>query len=154
MLSALPEKGDPLIGILAKKSVAGRKPIDALVLLRMLALQSLYNLSDEQIEYQVRDRLSFTRFLALGFKDRIPDETTLWAIPREVGSSQPMRQAARAVWTGQGRHDARGVEEEAGEDPAERQGRALNEEAWPQVRRLQEPCECRYQGQVDPRLHG
>jgi IS5 family transposase len=26
-------------------------------------LQSLYNLSDEQVEYQVRDRLSITRFL-------------------------------------------------------------------------------------------
>ena len=34
----------------SKKSKAGRKPIDALVLLRMLVLQSLYNLSDDQIE--------------------------------------------------------------------------------------------------------
>jgi DNA-binding MarR family transcriptional regulator len=32
---------------------------------RMLVLQSLYNLSDKQVEYQVRDRLSFTRFLRL-----------------------------------------------------------------------------------------
>ena len=44
----------------------------------MLVLQSLYNLSDEQVEYQVRDRLSFTRFLRLGIEDRIPDGTTLW----------------------------------------------------------------------------
>ena len=49
-----------------KKSNAGRKPIDVLVMFRMLVLQSLYNLSDEQVEYQVRDRLSFTRFLRLG----------------------------------------------------------------------------------------
>jgi Transposase domain (DUF772) len=35
----------------AKKSKAGRKPLDALVLFRMLVLQALYNLSDEQIEY-------------------------------------------------------------------------------------------------------
>jgi IS5 family transposase len=35
-------------------------------------------LSDEQVEYQVRDRLSFTRFLGLGFENRIPDGTTLW----------------------------------------------------------------------------
>ena len=41
-------------------------------------LQSLYNLSDEQVEYQVRDRLSFTRFLRLGIENRIPDGTTLW----------------------------------------------------------------------------
>jgi IS5 family transposase len=61
-----------------KKSNAGRKPIDILVMFRMLVLQSLYNLSDEQVEYQVRDRLSFTRFLRLGIEDRIPDGTTLW----------------------------------------------------------------------------
>jgi IS5 family transposase len=34
----------------------------------MLVLQALNNLSDEQAEYQVRDRLSFTRFLRLGAK--------------------------------------------------------------------------------------
>jgi len=36
----------------------------SLFMFRMLVLQSLYNLSDEQVEYQVRDRLSFTRFSA------------------------------------------------------------------------------------------
>ena len=61
-----------------KKSSAGRKPIDVMVMFRMLVLQSLYNLSDEQVEYQVRDRLSFTRFLGLGIEDGIPDGTTLW----------------------------------------------------------------------------
>jgi IS5 family transposase len=61
-----------------KKSGAGRKPIDVIVMFRMLVLQSLYNLSDEQAEYQVRDRLSFTRFLRLGFEDSVPDGTTLW----------------------------------------------------------------------------
>src|SRR5271154_3485794 len=60
-----------------KKSNAGRKPIDVLVMFRMLVLQSLYNLSDEQVEYQVRDRLSFTRFLRLGIEDRIPDGPAL-----------------------------------------------------------------------------
>ena len=52
-----------------KKSKAGRKPIDVIVMFRMLVL------SDEQVEYQVRDRLSFTRFLRLGIEDRIPDGT-------------------------------------------------------------------------------
>ena len=61
-----------------KKSNAGRKPIDVIVMFRMLVLQSLYNLSDEQAEYQVHDRMSFTRFLRLGFEDSIPDATTLW----------------------------------------------------------------------------
>jgi transposase, IS5 family len=34
----------------ARKSNAGRKPFDAILMLRMLMLQSLYNLADEQVE--------------------------------------------------------------------------------------------------------
>jgi transposase, IS5 family len=70
-----------------KKSSAGRKPIDALVMFRMLVMQSLYNLSDEQAEYQARDRLSFTRFLALGIEDRIPDGTTLWLFREKLAKA-------------------------------------------------------------------
>ena len=44
---------------------------------RMLVLQALNNLSDQQVEYQVRDRLSFSRFLGLAIEDSIPDATTL-----------------------------------------------------------------------------
>ena len=58
-----------------KKSSAGRKPFDAMLMFRMLVLQALNNLSDEQLEYQVRDRLSFSRFLALAIKDSSPDAT-------------------------------------------------------------------------------
>src|ERR1017187_2477392 len=49
-----------------KKSSAGRKPIDVIVLFRMLGLQSLYNLSAGQAGYQSRDRISLTGFLRLG----------------------------------------------------------------------------------------
>ncbi len=54
---------------------------------RMLVVQSLYNLSDEQAEYQARDRLSFTRFLSLGIKDRIPDATTLWLFREKLAKA-------------------------------------------------------------------
>ena len=70
-----------------KKNSAGRNPIDALVMFRMLVVQSLYNLSDEQAEYQARDRLSFTRFLALGMEDRIPDGTTLWLFREKLAKA-------------------------------------------------------------------
>ena len=104
-LAALSEKGDPLEAIAslvswesfradieavvltpedAKKSKAGRKPLDALVLFRMLVLQALYN---EQIEYQVRDRLWFTRFLGLEFEDDIPDGTTLWLFHEKLAQA-------------------------------------------------------------------
>ena len=45
---------------------------------KILILQSLYNLSDHQTEYQIRDRLSFIRFLGLGLGSKVPDEKTLW----------------------------------------------------------------------------
>jgi len=49
-----------------RKSNAGRKPWDEVLIFKALVLQALYNLSDEQAEYQLRDRLSFMRFLGLG----------------------------------------------------------------------------------------
>lgn len=62
----------------ARSSPAGRKPWDEVLMFKALILQSLYNLSDEQTEYQLRDRLSFMRFLGLGLEDPVPDATTLW----------------------------------------------------------------------------
>ncbi|MDA0952400.1 MAG: IS5 family transposase [Proteobacteria bacterium] len=62
----------------ARQSKAGRKPWDAVVMFKVLVLCELYNLSDEQLEYQLRDRLSFMRFLGLGLEDRVPDATTVW----------------------------------------------------------------------------
>jgi transposase, IS5 family len=45
---------------------------------KVLILQALYGLSDEQAEFQIRDRLSFMRFLGLGLADRVPDYSTIW----------------------------------------------------------------------------
>ena len=107
-LAALSAKGDPLEAIdrlvpwetfradieavvltpeEMRKSSAGRKPLDAVVMFRMLVLQALNNLSDEQAEYQVRDRLSFTRFLRLGIEDSIPDATTLWLFREKLAKA-------------------------------------------------------------------
>ena len=46
---------------------------------KMLLLQSKYNLSDEQLEYQATDRLSFSRFIGVGLAGDIPDSRTVWA---------------------------------------------------------------------------
>ena len=98
-LDALSAKGDPLETIKTtvpweafradieavtetkpeeKKSNAGRKPYDAILKFKIVVLQSLYNLSDEQTEFLIRDRLSFMRFLDLGLEDGVPDATTIW----------------------------------------------------------------------------
>jgi len=61
-----------------RKSNAGRKPWDEILMFKVLALQQLYNLSDDRTEYQIRDRLWFVRFLDLGIEDRVPDAKTVW----------------------------------------------------------------------------
>jgi transposase, IS5 family len=61
-----------------RKNSAGRKPWDEVVIFKALVLQALYNLSDDQAEYQLRDRFSFMRFLGLELEDAVPDAKTLW----------------------------------------------------------------------------
>jgi len=68
-----------------RKSPAGRKPFDEVLMFKILVLQSLYNLSDDAVEYQVRDRLSFMRFLGLSIGDRVPDAKTIWLFREELG---------------------------------------------------------------------
>lgn len=46
-----------------RKNKAGRKPYDAVLLFKILILGHLYNISDEELEFQVRDRYSFCRSL-------------------------------------------------------------------------------------------
>ena len=60
-----------------RKSNAGRKSYDAILKFKIVVLQSLHNLSDEQTEYLIRDRLSFMRFLDLDLEDPVPDATTI-----------------------------------------------------------------------------
>jgi len=62
-----------------RKSAAGCKPTCRVLMFKLLILQRLYGLSDERLEYQVRDRLSFMRFLKLGLDGKIPDARTVWA---------------------------------------------------------------------------
>lgn len=59
-------------------SVGGRPPFDPVLMFKILVLQRLYNLSDDAIEFQVKDRLSFMRFLGIDFAGRVPDAKTVW----------------------------------------------------------------------------
>jgi IS5 family transposase len=59
-------------------SRGGRPPFDKVFLFKVLVLQSLYDLSDEQTEYQITDRHSFRRFLGIDYNDAIPDQNTIW----------------------------------------------------------------------------
>jgi len=48
------------------------------MMFKAIVLCSLYSLSDDQVEYQIRDRLSFMRFSNLGLEDNVPDAKTVW----------------------------------------------------------------------------
>ena len=61
-----------------KKSAAGAKPFDYLMMFKILILQRYYGLGDKQIEYQIIDRTSFKVFLGLETGDKVPDEKTVW----------------------------------------------------------------------------
>jgi IS5 family transposase len=67
------------------KVTGGRPSYGVMLKFKMLVLQSLYNLSDENLEKQVLDRLSFMRFLDLGFGDNVPDANTIWAFREKMG---------------------------------------------------------------------
>ena len=60
------------------KGAGGRPPYDYVMLFKVLVLQRIYNLGDDQTEYQINDRMSFMRFLGLGLGDRVPDAKTIW----------------------------------------------------------------------------
>jgi IS5 family transposase len=60
------------------KGKGGRRPYDYVLLFKILILQRYYNLSDDQMEYQINDRMSFMRFLNLTIADDIPDSKTIW----------------------------------------------------------------------------
>jgi len=67
-----------------RKSNAGRKPFDVILMFKILILQSLYNLSDEKMEFQIKDRFSFMAFLELQLNDDVPDEKTIWLFRDEL----------------------------------------------------------------------
>jgi IS5 family transposase len=75
------------------KSNAGRKPFDIILMFKVLILQSLYNLSDEQTEFQIRDRLSFMRFLGLSLGDTVPDAKTIWLFREELTEAEVIKKA-------------------------------------------------------------
>ena len=55
----------------------GRPPYPALLMLKALYLQALYDLSDPGLEEALLDRFSFRRFCGFSLDERTPDETTL-----------------------------------------------------------------------------
>ncbi len=68
----------------------GRPPIDVIIKFKASILKRLYNLSYDQTEYQINDRLTFMRFLGLGFGDKVLDSRTLWDFENTLAESETM----------------------------------------------------------------
>jgi transposase, IS5 family len=56
-------------------------------MVRILVLKRLYNLSDEQMEYQLLDQMSYQRFCGLNQVRNIPDRTTIWTFENWIGEA-------------------------------------------------------------------
>jgi IS5 family transposase len=73
----------------------GRPPFPTETMTRILVLKRLYNLSDEQMEYQLLDRMSYQRFCGLADSASIPDRTTIWTFENRIGEA-----GAKALFDG------------------------------------------------------
>ena len=56
----------------------GRPPYDPVTMFKVLVLASMHNLSDERMEFLIRDRLSWLRFLGFQIGEATPDQKTIW----------------------------------------------------------------------------
>lgn len=67
------------------KGSGGRPRHDVVLMFKVIVLQRYYNLSDEQAEYQINDRLSFQKFLGMTLADTVPDQKTIWLFREMLG---------------------------------------------------------------------
>jgi transposase, IS5 family len=66
------------------KGKGGRRPFDYVMMFKILILPQYYNLSDDEVEYQINDRMGFMRFLNLSIADVIPDSKTVWNFREQI----------------------------------------------------------------------
>lgn len=74
-----------------RKSNAGRPPFDYVMMFKVLVLQTMYNLSDAQTQFQILDRYTFRRFLGIQTENQIPDEKTVWAFREMLTQTETMK---------------------------------------------------------------
>ena len=89
-----------------RKSNAGRPPYDCILLFKILVLQRLYNLSDDQTEFQINDRMSFMRFLGLELSDKVPDAKTIWLFRDTLSKTDVMEKLFKMFY---GQLESKGI---------------------------------------------
>ena len=75
---------EKLLAHLRREDTPGRPGYPVLLLFRALLLQSLYGLSERELEDALNDRLSFKRFVGLNIEEPAPDHTVLCRFRNEL----------------------------------------------------------------------
>lgn len=74
----------------------GRPNFDEIVMIKTLFLQGLYNISDEMLEKELYDRISFRNFLH--YPDKMPDARTIWLFRERLSSSGMDNRIWSEIW--------------------------------------------------------
>ena len=77
-------------------SKGGRSSIDPVLMFKAFVLQKFHGLSDEECEFQIRDRFSFMIFLGLHPGEVVPDARTIWDFKQAL--EQDGRDGARKLF--------------------------------------------------------
>jgi len=77
-------------------SKGGRPPFDPVSMFKALILQAQHNLSDARMEFMIRDRLSWMRFLDFDLGDPTPDENTIRLFRNKLTDSGTLKQVMKA----------------------------------------------------------
>lgn len=77
----------PLRGLVRKTDYnkGGRPPLDEVMMFKITLMQDWNNLSDDNMEYLISDRLSFQRFLGMELGEKSPDSKTIWLFKEQLG---------------------------------------------------------------------
>ena len=79
------------------QSVDGRDSYSPLILFKMLLLQTWYGLSDEAVEENVRDRISFSKFCCISMDESVPDSTVLCRFRNALNKHNAFEEILNAI---------------------------------------------------------
>jgi len=139
-----------------EKGPGGRPPFDYVLMFKILILQQLYGIADDNAEYQINDRLSFQRFLGLGLGDKVPDAKSIWRFRdmlSKSGQARAMFDMFNKMLSGQGVITRKGtiVDATFAQTRKQRNSREENEDIkqgkkpeWKEQKRRQKDTDARW----------
>ncbi len=74
----------------------GRPPFDPVSMFKVLILQAQHNLSDARMEFMIRDRLSWMRFLRFDLGGPTPDENTIRLFRNKLTETGTLKRVMKA----------------------------------------------------------